>query len=337
MNLEDLLAEASVEPPCGPNLEYDAPFLELEQLTQSKPEQQFGDTLIAAEEPQWSAVRDAAIALFPRTKDLRVAVSLARAWLNLDGLPGLRAGLDLIRGLLDRYWEGAHPQLDVDDDNDPTMRVNALAPLVDSETFLRDLRRCTFIRSRSLGQILVRDVEFALGKLSAPADAVPVSVEQIESMARAVASDDAASLELVTESIQSLRNLQSLLNDKLGADRSIDFKPLMNVLSSLASVSSGALAASRPLDAQPGNEADMPSAPGAAASVISGELRSREDAIRMLDRICDYLERNEPSNPAPLLIRRAKKLMTMSFVDIIGDLAPDSLGQVRNIAGIRDE
>jgi type VI secretion system protein ImpA len=64
-----------------------------------------------------------------------------------------------------------------------------------------------------------------------------------------------------------------------------------------------------------------------------GEIRSREDAVRALDLVCGYLERAEPSNPAPLLIRRAQRLMNMTFVDIVKDLMPDSLSQLQRLAG----
>lgn len=57
----------------------------------------------------------------------------------------------------------------------------------------------------------------------------------------------------------------------------------------------------------------------------------------MLEKVCDYLERNEPTNPAPLLIRRAKRLMTKNFVEILKDLAPDSVAQVEKIAGLDKE
>lgn len=338
MKLEDLLAETAEEPPCGPNLEYDADFLALEQQAQGKPEQQFGDTVIAAEPPQWGAVRESAVALLARTKDLRVAVPLARAWVNLDGLSGLDAGLSLVRGLLERYWDCVHPQLDPDDGNDPTMRLNALAPLVDSDTMLRELRHVPFIRSRTLGQVLVRDVEVALGKLPAPAEGTVVSQDQIESMARAAAAENPAALEAVRSAAQTLRSLHGLLVEKVGGERAPDVRPLASVLSPLVNVCNAALAAA-PTEA--GAEAVADTAGGGAAMSggvpASGEVRTREDAIRLLDRVCDYLERHEPSNPAPLLIKRAKRLMSMNFVDIINEIAPESLAQVRNIAGIRDE
>lgn len=336
MELEQLLAEAAEDPPCGPNLEYDAAFLALEQQAQGKPEQQFGDTVIAAEEPQWGQVRESAMELLGRSKDVRIAVYLVRSLVSLDGLPGLASGLKLVHHLLERYWDCVHPQLDPDDDNDPTMRLNALAPLVDSETMLRELRRAPFIRSRSVGQVLVRDVEVAMGKLPAPADGPTVSMEQVESMARSIAAENPGSLEVVREAAQTLRAVHGMLVEKVGGDRAPDVRPLANVLTPLVNVCNAALAASAPT-ATVGVQEEGATAPAVAAAAVSGEIRTRDDAIRLLERVCDFLERQEPSNPAPLLIRRAKRLMTMNFVDIISDMAPDSLAQVRNIAGIRDE
>jgi type VI secretion system protein ImpA len=49
--------------------------------------------------------------------------------------------------------------------------------------------------------------------------------------------------------------------------------------------------------------------------------------------VCEFLARNEPTNPAPLLIRRAQRIMTMPFLDIIRELAPDATGQVETITG----
>jgi len=50
--------------------------------------------------------------------------------------------------------------------------------------------------------------------------------------------------------------------------------------------------------------------------------------------VCEWIERNEPSHPAPLLIKRAQRLMTKNFFEIIRDLAPDGLDSVEKIAGL---
>jgi type VI secretion system protein ImpA len=73
------------------------------------------------------------------------------------------------------------------------------------------------------------------------------------------------------------------------------------------------------------------------ARAFRGDILSREDVVRALDRICNYYERNEPSSPIPLLLQRCKRLVSLSFVEILKDLAPDSMKQIDMVAGKRDE
>jgi type VI secretion system protein ImpA len=81
----------------------------------------------------------------------------------------------------------------------------------------------------------------------------------------------------------------------------------------------------------------QPPPPELAPICCGGALATREDAIRLLESVCAFIERTEPTNPAPLLIRRARSLMDKDFVAIMQDLAPDGLAQLRLIAGTRDE
>ena len=83
-------------------------------------------------------------------------------------------------------------------------------------------------------------------------------------------------------------------------------------------------------DAATGDRASQPAA-------APGEIRSREDVIRVLDRACEYFERNEPSSPVPLLLRRAKRLISKDFMEILKDLAPDGVSQAENVGGTSDE
>lgn len=334
--LDALLAQTEQEPPCGPDLEYDPAFLELEQAARGKPEQQFGETVIAAEEPAWADVGRRARALLSRTKDVRVAVLLARALVHSEGVTGLSAGLQLIQELLERFWDDIHPRLDPDDDNDPTMRLNALVPLADPETMLRDVRNAWFISSKVHGRISVRDVEVALGKAPPKAGAQSFTEDQVEAILAEVASEDESLVQSVTDASQAAKSLYRLLVDKVGSSRATDLAPLSAILGSLEQVCASVVAASMQEDAAVQEDAAAEGA-APAAKPISGEIRSRQDAIMMLDKVCTYLERNEPTNPAPLLIRRAKRLMTKNFVDILKDLAPDSVSQVEKIAGLDQE
>jgi type VI secretion system protein ImpA len=79
--------------------------------------------------------------------------------------------------------------------------------------------------------------------------------------------------------------------------------------------------------------AATPSGAASAATRGIGAIASREDAIRALGKACEWIETNEPSHPAPLLIRRAQRLLSMDFLEIIKDIAPDGLSQIERLAG----
>jgi type VI secretion system protein ImpA len=73
--------------------------------------------------------------------------------------------------------------------------------------------------------------------------------------------------------------------------------------------------------------------PSRSGGALSGDIRSREDVLKAIDKICAYYSRSEPASPLPLLLERCRRLVTSSFLEIIQDLAPDSVAQVNSIAG----
>jgi len=332
IDLDQLLAEASESPPCGPDLEYDPAFLELEQASKGKPEQQYGDTLVPAEEPAWPQVCKLSLDLLGRTKDLRVAALLLQGLVTTEGFAGLKPGADLINGLIEKYWDQVHPQLDPDDDNDPIMRMNALAALADPDGLLRQLRESHLIRSRQVGQLLVRDVEVALEKLPPKEDAETISLSQITEMM--ATEEGLAASELIGATLTSVEALYTALKEKVGADNAPDLRPIVTTLKHLTQVCATEAAG---VEAEGEDVSGDEAGAGKAVAGPSGEIRNRRDAVLMIDKVIDYFTRHEPSNPAPLLLERAKRLVDMTFVDIIRDMVPDGLTQIETIAGIKND
>ena len=68
-------------------------------------------------------------------------------------------------------------------------------------------------------------------------------------------------------------------------------------------------------------------------AAISGEIGSRDDVLRMLDKLVGYYTRHEPSSPIPILLERARRLVPMNFFEIMQDLAPDGVAQLTVIRG----
>jgi type VI secretion system protein ImpA len=321
--LDALLSPIADATPAGPNLEYDAEFLDLERAARGEPEKQTGDSVIPARDPVWPEVREKAEALFTRTKDLRVAVTLTRAWTNTDGFAGFASGISLIEQLLTRYWDQVHPQ---PEDGDAIMRLNALAPLADADQFLRDVRHLRIVDSPTRGRITIRDVLQAQGKLPVTTGSAP-ELSQLEAGARAEQATLPA--DAVRLARDALGRIVAILDQKTEGGGVPDLRPLQEAL--------GAAARLCLAEAEPAAEQGQAPGQSGGAALAGGEIRGREDAVRQLERICEYIQRTEPANPAPLLIRRAQRLMTKNFVEIIEDLAPGSLSEIQKIAGIESK
>ena len=80
----------------------------------------------------------------------------------------------------------------------------------------------------------------------------------------------------------------------------------------------------------------VPAAAGQVALSLEGEIRSRKDVLTLLQKICLYYDRIEPSSPVPLMLKRAARLAEMDFMQIIEDLSPDAIAQVRIITGEKE-
>lgn len=91
----------------------------------------------------------------------------------------------------------------------------------------------------------------------------------------------------------------------------------------------------KPLEAN--MSSTLPSAaPGlaTAAGAPPGTINSREDVLAALDRIIAFYARTEPASPVPLVAERMRRMVTMSFLELLEDLAPAGVKEFRSVAGL---
>jgi type VI secretion system protein ImpA len=342
VDVDVLLQEVDAGMPCGPNLEYDPLFLELEQNALGKPEVQYGSTIVPAVPPEWKLVKKQAFELLGRSRDLRVAMLLLRALLALHAIPGFAAGIRLIERLVEERWDSVHPQLDPDDDNDPTLRINSLATLLDAAAIVRDLKDTAFIQLPSLGPLSVRVLEVSSGEVPPAAGQAVIAQSSIDAALADVRPE--ALLEAVQAAGQahdSVANLEAVLTRQVGAANALDLGILKRQLRRMRDLLAPHLPQTEEPETMPDAAAieeaaagaDHGARPIAAAAPITGEINSRADVVRMLDKILAYYQRNEPSSPVPMLIERAKRLAPKNFFEIMEELAPESVNQLKILRG----
>jgi type VI secretion system protein ImpA len=345
IDIDTLLKEVSPDSPSGDDLGYDPKFVEMEEAARGKPEQQFGETMVAAEEPDWGHVRTLALDLLGSSKDLRVAGYLMRALTHTDGLQGLCDGLALVERLIEQYWDSMHPQLDPADDYDPTMRVNILVSLCDPETVLHSVRMAPLVTSPALGRFSLRDIQIAAGQLSLPPDtsAPSTGMSTIEAaFMDGELGDLQGTAAVIRKSIEHVNAIEAFVTEKVGTGHAASLEALTQVLREAGNVVNDHVArrgVTGPEEVLPeaGPEEAARPAEEAPGGPFMGQIRSPGDVILALDKISEYYQRHEPSSPVPLLVQRAKRLVSKGFMEILRDVAPDGVSQAEKVTGLQSK
>lgn len=339
IDVNALLLEIDADAPCGPNLEYDPDFVALEQEALGKPEVQYGTTITAAVPPEWKQVRRLASGLLARSRDLRLAVHLVRANLALSGVEGLADAIDLIARLLEQRWDTVHPELDPDDNLDPTLRINSLAVLADAG-LIRELKDAALVVLPGLGPLTIRMLEIANGEMAPPAGQEKLAISSIE---KAIADVDpaqtAASAAALAHALAAAIDVEVILVRQVGSSQALNLDPLVRPLRKAHEFLARFVQQEAPVadDEESASHLDADAAaPGAAAAPargISGDIASRDDVVRMLDKLLQYYTSHEPSSPIPILIERARRLVPMSFMEVLEEMVPGGLAQIAAIRG----
>lgn len=322
-----LLPLEDAEAPCGPDLEYDNDFLALTQAVAGKPESQFGP----AEPPEWRKAAEIAESLLERTRDLRVAIEWMRSQLHLNGYGALAVGLELLNGMVDAHWDHLHPMPDPDD-GDPYGRVNAFAVLCAPAGLLGDLREAVVVDDRAIGALQVRDIEAALGQAPVLPGRAEYGRGQVAQMLGSALGRTPELRAQCTDAVAQLRTLMSKVGDKLGSEAP-DLRPLFNLVKGVAGLlpdeSGHAAEGEGGADGADGTAGGRRAGPG-----LSGSVNTRDEAMRAIDLVIEFLERTEPTNPAPLFLRRARQLVSHNFLQLMKALAPESLAGVARVVGV---
>ena len=349
MNPAALLQPRSDDAPSGDNMEYDPVFIEMEAAAEPGSERQIGDEITPAKGVEYAKVAEKAMDVLEGSHDLRAAVFLADALLHSEGLTGFAAVTTYIRGCLEQYWDSCHPELDPDDDDDPTMRINAVQGLCGQpgeaggpSPVYSSLRRVALTESRGFGSFSLRDIEIAEGHIRAPDDMEnPPDTGAVTSSFRDTPDAVIAARRGAARSaLADVRAISDVFDERTpGIGPKLD--PLIKLLDQIVKAygrfsASGedepAAASKSPRDTPSHSDTVT-----AAAAGGSGVIRSPSDVSAALDRIIDYYRRNEPSSPIPLLLKRAKRLVNADFMTIVQDLAPGGVDNVNLISGNDDE
>ena len=121
---EDILNPIPGDNPSGVSLRYAPIYDQIKEARREDDDVPQGDWQIEIKKADWVLVTKlASEALATKSKDLQIAAWLTEAIMRREGFAGLQAGLVLLRGLIENFWDTLYPELE---DGDAELRA---APL----------------------------------------------------------------------------------------------------------------------------------------------------------------------------------------------------------------
>ncbi len=334
----------------GENLEYDTLYTRMDELAVPVPAQEIGENVVEGRDADYRELNKTCLALWGKTRDLRVAVYYTISSCCLDGLEGLSRGLKVIKYLIDELWDSFYPQLDPDDDNDPTERINILNMLSPpSGSYNDQIQFLARFRGLKLADGLpytLRDVLIAQGILSSRDE--PVDYSLLQAQMRGVSYEAInAKLNLTAEIQELLDGITETFNGHIGDSGYLNFEAFNKELKHLKkfyeqyagtpaapeSVNESAAAPesqSAPVKAAP----QAVQIPADSFDIKTYTVKNRADALMLIQKCAEYFKKAEPTSPLPYLLARSLRMAEMNFVDILAEIDQNALEKVKEQLGV---
>jgi type VI secretion system protein ImpA len=278
------------------------------------------------ESPVWAEIQQKALDALGKSKDLRLLAYLGTALLRTEGLLAFCETLGAASQWLDAYWSEVYPRID----EDAMLRRNALSCLADPMAVIDRVWRAPLVSNRQLGRFSLRDIEIAAGQVSAGEGVVRAAAGQIDAAFAAMPDEELRLLQVgIDGALAAVTRIEATMLDQGGPEAAPGLDPLSAQLGKIARVLHAQLAR------RSGDEGDAHRTGGDGAARPVGAIASREEAVRALDAVAEFFRRNEPSSPIPMIVERAKRLVSKDFLEVLADIAPEALASARAAGGVR--
>lgn len=341
-NLSDFVDPISAAQPTGIDIEYDARFIDIQTLVEGKPEQQYGDVIIDAEQPDWSTVEKLCRQILSESKDIRVFCFYAQALTANYGIMGFKKGCEIIYANIDKYWQDLYPKLVDEEDNfDAFYRSGSIGLLLAETGVIQQLNECNIIYSASKKSYFkVRSVASLL--INNEDGSYPGGREKLIEDIKVAYENEQEELLALKDSLDLIADIESVFVKNI-QDFHLDFSTIKKPLEVIASLLVKPSATKDNIQDAPSGTAVTDALNEALTkpvitmqSLDDVKIKDRTDVKIMLEKLNLYFRLKEPSHPAPLFIERLQKLMDMNFYEMLKNISPTSLSDLDLIIGKDD-
>lgn len=343
---EALLAPIPGAEPAGVSMRYDPLYLGVAQAREEDDASlPMGEWERPLKKADWKAVASACSQLLgKRSKDFQAAAWLCESWTHLHQMDGFNAAVEVLTGLVERFWDTAHPQVEDGDDDARAasfiwMNENLPLTLKLHVTLLHLPDRIpSAVSLADWDQALIADNQKSDDKTPGPTGGKPLTREELTASA---SGKNLTALIVLQTRLQLATGkwdaLARLLDDRMRSNPPsvarvgemlrrieravtslIDGRSPVQPVASVPPQQSTPSNQEQTMDAAAPPQEDVPANQGLA--LHSGPITSREDAYRMLEAVAAYLEKAEPHSPTPYLVKRAVTWGRMSLADLMQEV-----------------
>jgi type VI secretion system ImpA family protein len=323
VDVDALIAPFSEEAPAGPDLSYDPARQDIEGVF----DRSISDDGSEGDEVDWSQIIRQIEAQAEATRDVWLPVYLMRAGAKAGRLESVENGAMLLAGLLENLWDAVHPHLE---EYGYQGRKGPTESLTRIGEFIGPFRKVILIEHNRLGKYSGADFE----RFRDNGDS-----EDGYGMFRALLEETAdEDLHAVVERLvgidAAIRRADAVLTANAGDDTGTNFQPTYDAIAEMRKAVMAFAKDQKSEDESAVDSVEAGDRSGGGASSGSGAIgaiNSREDVHRALDAIMAYYKKKEPGSPVPFALRRARDWVSLDFLSVLEDIAPNSLDEARRV------
>ncbi|WP_109440896.1 type VI secretion system protein TssA [Acinetobacter haemolyticus] len=357
MDIFPLLTPIDEQSPCGEDYSFSNEFHTIKKArTQDDVLLDQGDWVTEPKQADWDYVASTSIELLQyKSKDIRLLTWLSEAWANLYGFEGVAKSLELSHRLLEQYWLAIHPEVE---DDDLDQRIGLLQGLINQLPLL--IKKVPLINTTPFYHLLDYDNflyhENVRRKQSDDYDSSN-SNNELEKFEQALSNTDVSfqfqNYQHFNDILQQWSVLKNVLDGLLGLD-SPSFAAIDSSLESIhqtlkkiykteyfgqstqqhnVEVESQALAIEKPVMSPTTTVQNAMS----FQPQVQSHIENREQAMRVLQEIATYFQKNEPHSPVSYMLQKTIKWSQMPLHEWLGQVIKDEhpLQMVQDMLGVQ--
>ncbi|NAR75317.1 type VI secretion system protein TssA [Acinetobacter haemolyticus] len=357
MDILPLLTPIDDQSPCGEDFSFSNEFHTIKKArTQDDVLLDQGDWVTEPKQADWDYVSSTSIELLQyKSKDIRLLTWLSEAWANLYGFEGIAKSLDLSHRLLEQYWLTIHPEVE---DDDLDQRIGLLQGLINQLPLL--IKKVPLINTTPFYHLLDYDNflyhENVRRKQSDDYDNSN-SNNELEQFEQALSNTDVSfqfqNYQHFNDILQQWSVLKNVLDGLLGLD-SPSFAAIDSSLESIHQTlkkiykteyfgqstqphNPEVATQNIPIDKSVMSQTTPVQNAMSFQPQVQSHIENREQAMRVLQEIATYFQKNEPHSPVSYMLQKTIKWSQMPLHEWLGQVIKDEhpLQMVQDMLGVQ--